>query len=194
MDRWTVFDSVYPPREDSRLMVEVLEKHDFSGKHVLDMGTGTGILAYVALQQGAEAVTAVDVNPVALRNAMENIGESEVDVNRAVFVESDLFKKVSESFDVIVFNPPYVPGEEELGTEEEKAWRGGEQGREVTDRFIEKIGQHLVETGEVFLLQSSLNDVELTRDRFEDRGFTVEIVAEDKLPWEKLVVLHAVLD
>lgn len=188
---WSVFDGVYPPREDSQLLVEVIEKQDFSGKTVMDMGTGSGILSYVALQQGAEHVCAVDVNGQALRNAMENIENSEFPVNKMVFVESDLFQHIEERFEVILFNPPYVPGDAELDTAEERSWAGGEQGREIIDRFIERVTSYLTEEGEVFLLQSSLNDVEQTVDQFEDRGYDVAVVSTEKIPWERLVVIHA---
>ncbi len=190
---WTVFNEVYPPREDSQLMVEVLKQQDFAGKSVLDMGTGTGILAHVALHQGAESVVAADVNPQALRNAMENLEHSSAEdaVNRAVFVETDLFQRIKRDFDVILFNPPYVPGDEELGTDGEKSWAGGENGREVIDRFLDDFTGYLTETGEVFLLQSSLNDVDRTLERFNDQDFTAEVVAEEKIPWERLVVIHA---
>lgn len=190
-ENWSVSDEVYPPREDSKLLASVLARQDFSGKRVLDMGTGSGIQAYTVVQQGAQRVTAVDVNPDALEDARENLERSGVDLDTVTFVESDLFEAVDDAFDVIVFNPPYVPGEKELGTREETSWAGGKEGREVIDRFLDGFDDHLGAEGQVFLLQSSLNDAEKTVNRFEEQGFAVEVVAEKKIPWEKLLVLCA---
>lgn len=191
MDDWKVFSGVYEPREDSQLLVRVLEEQDFSGKTVLDLGTGTGIQAYTALKHGSDHVTAVDINRKALENARENILTDFLD-ERVEFVESDLFENISKQFDIILFNPPYVPGEEEIGTMEEKSWAGGKDGREVIDRFLEQVEDYLTSEGEVFLLQSSLNNNEKTLRLFEDYGFVAEIVAEEKVPWEKLVVIRAI--
>jgi release factor glutamine methyltransferase len=188
---WTVDEGVYAPREDSRLMQGVLAEQDFSGGHVLDMGTGSGILAYTVMMNGASQVTAVDINPAAVANARENLQNHEVAMDRVRLVISDLFDAVEGTFDSIVFNPPYVPGQRELETMEERAWVGGDRGRAVTDRFLDVFTEYLADNGEVFLLQSSRNDVEQTLDRFEEQGVDAEVVAREKVSWEQLVVVHA---
>lgn len=181
-------EGVYEPREDSWLLREAVAGLDLAGKRVCDMGTGSGILALTAAEHGAD-VTLVDIHPDALEAAE---GLLEQHGFHAEAVRSDLFQDVDGTFDIIVFNPPYVPGEEELGTMEEKAWAGGQRGRRVTDRFIAQVGDHLEPGGEVYLLQSSRNDVQETVQRFAEQGFRAEIVAETKVPWEKLVVVRAV--
>lgn len=188
---WTVDDGVYEPREDSWLMVDVLDEQDFTGKHVLDVGTGSGILAYAAIQNDADRVTAVDINPAALANARTNLQAQDVDMERVQLVESDLFSNVTGPFDVILFNPPYVPGDPELDTMEERSWIGGKDGREVTDRFLDQFAAYLSAGGEVFLLQSSRNDIEQTIDRFQEQGYRAAAMVEKKVSWELLVVIHA---
>lgn len=178
-------DGVYEPREDSRLLRDALPR-DLEGKRVLDIGTGSGVIAIAAAERGAEVV-AVDVNPAAVEAARANAEGVEVEVR-----ESDLFAAVEERFDLVACNPPYVPGGEELGTDEEKAWRGGEDGRAFIDRFVAAVGEHVAEDGRVLLLQSSRNGVEETREAFAAEGFAAEVVAEEKLPWERLVVIGAV--
>jgi len=54
---------VYEPEDDSYMLLDALLSRDLEGKRVLDMGTGTGIIAIAAAQAGAD-VTAVDVNPL----------------------------------------------------------------------------------------------------------------------------------
>jgi ribosomal protein L11 methyltransferase len=58
--------------ESTSLAVELLESADLRGKRVLDVGTGTGILAFAALQLGARDVVAFDVDPASPFNALVN--------------------------------------------------------------------------------------------------------------------------
>lgn len=184
---WHVAEGVYEPREDSLLLARVLTDQDLDGKTVLDVGTGSGIQAYIAAKHGAD-VTAIDVNPAALATAEQNLSSHGLD---ATFLSSDLFAAVSQRFNVIVFNPPYVPGGEELGTDEEQSWAGGEQGRDEIDRFLASFDEHLVPGGTVFLLQSSLNDIDTTLAAFRDTRCDAEVTASEKIPWERLVVIRA---
>ena len=177
---------VYPPAEDSVLLASNLDVG--KGDHMLDVGTGTGIQAIVASSR-AEKVLAVDINPAALKIAEEN-----AILNNAKNVEfraSDLFSRIKEGerFDLIVFNPPYLPGSEDdiLG----KSWAGGCRGREVIDRFLDSVPKHLREGGRFELLVSSLNDLESVGEKFKEKGFTSRIVAKEKLWFEELYVILA---
>ena len=72
---------------------------------VLDMGTGSGVNAILAASKGAEVV-AVDINPHALVAARDNAARN--GVGGLVEVRhSDVFSEVTETFDLIVFDPPY---------------------------------------------------------------------------------------
>ncbi|MEL6676513.1 MAG: 50S ribosomal protein L11 methyltransferase [Bacteroidota bacterium] len=58
--------------ETTRLMIRQMQFMDFQQKNVLDMGTGTGVLAILAYQQGAAHVQAIDIDPWSVENAREN--------------------------------------------------------------------------------------------------------------------------
>ncbi|MDE6609404.1 MAG: 50S ribosomal protein L11 methyltransferase [Muribaculaceae bacterium] len=65
------------------LMARFLLDNDITGKSVIDMGTGTGLLAIIAAMRGASPVTAIEIDPPAKDNAMENValnGHSEINV------------------------------------------------------------------------------------------------------------------
>ena len=65
------------------LMARFLLDNDITGKSVIDMGTGTGILAIIAAMRGASPVTAIEIDPPAKDNAVENValnGHSEINV------------------------------------------------------------------------------------------------------------------
>ena len=58
--------------QTTSLMMAYLLEQDLTGKHVLDMGCGTGILAILASKLGAEAVTAIDFDPICCTSTKEN--------------------------------------------------------------------------------------------------------------------------
>jgi release factor glutamine methyltransferase len=185
---FNVWADVYEPAEDSLLFAEnvVVSKEDA----VLDMGTGCGILGVVAAAKAA-SVVAVDINPHAVRCAKENANINHVG-QKMFFVQGDLFMPVStgKKFDLILFNAPYLPSppnedDSWLG----RAWSGGATGRQVIDRFIRDSPKHLKPTGRIFLLQSTLSNVDETVLRFREHGLESVIVADRTLPFFETVIL-----
>jgi release factor glutamine methyltransferase len=188
---FVVDENVYEPAEDSFLFAENLDvKED---EWVLDMGTGCGILGILAAKK-ASAVVVVDVNPYAVRCAKENAELNNVR-SKTAFVQGDLFTPLSEKakFDVIFFNAPYLPTENaESDSWLERAWKGGTTGRQVIDRFISEAPQHLEQTGRIFIMQSTLANIDETILRLNDRGLSTSIVAEQATPFfETITFLKA---
>lgn len=169
--------TVYRPGEDTYLVLEYLEGLDLGEKTFLDMGTGNGEIAVKAAEKGAE-VTAVDINPEALSFAREKAGERGLE-DKITFLESDLFEEVEGEFDIVVFNPPYLPGSEGLGDEE--IWRGGEKGIEVTESFLREVPEFLAEGGEAFVVMSSRSEIEYIVDSFD-----LSAVSSKKIWFENL--------
>lgn len=175
---------VYEPGEDSSLLAGNLP--DVRGRSVLDVGTGSGILAIKAAGTAARVV-AVDIDPEALEFARNEASKAGVDVE---FRESDLFSGVPERFDVILFNPPYLPYEDRFD-DNAHVWCGGRTGREVLERFAKEAPAHMNPGGVVAVVFSSITGEAEVRAIFESAGFSVRRVAEDKVAFEKLVVFHA---
>ncbi len=88
--------------ETTRLMLGYISEYVGGGTHVLDLGTGTGVLAIAAARVGASEVRAVDNDPWSVANALENIAANEVD--GVVVVEEGTLASVSGTFDVILAN------------------------------------------------------------------------------------------
>ena len=151
--------TVYQPREDSRLLAKEILERDLNGKKCLDMGTGSGIIGEKMLRSGAEEVVAVDINDEAVEEAREKI----LDYENAEVFQSDLFENVDGKFDIIAFNPPYLPGVdfEDGDLEGQEIWRGGESGEEFTEQFLKASEDYLEEGGEVIFVVSSLSDFEV---------------------------------
>jgi len=170
---------VYEPKEDSALLAGnlIIEKGDC----VLDMGCGSGIQAIVASRK-AKKVLAVDINPQAIEiNNAENID----------YRISDLFENIKENekFDLIIFNPPYVPSDEK--DMEAKAWAGGTMGRETIDRFVEESPKHLAEKGRIQLLVSSVNDPQDLIKKLEKKNLETKIIASQRIWFEELFIIMA---
>jgi release factor glutamine methyltransferase len=141
-------EGVYPPREDSHLLLDCLDVR--KGERVLEMGCGSGIISLHCAKAGA-LVTAVDINPKAVSCTKMNAQSNRLEVEVLL---SDLLLDVQGSFDTLVFNPPYLPSEEK--GEIEASWAGGEDGVRVLERFLREAPSHMNRGGNVVVLLSSL--------------------------------------
>jgi release factor glutamine methyltransferase len=182
---------VYQPAEDPFLLADNLEVERMS--RALEIGTGTGLIAILAAKK-ARIVIATDINSHALDCTLKNII-----ANKTYNMElrkGDLFEPVEdEKFDIILFNTPYLPTEEDeiVADELDAAWNGGPGGRKVIDRFLAQVKNHLNPGGKVQMVQSSLSDNEKTLKKFEELGFKASITAQEKGFFEEMVVITAVL-
>jgi release factor glutamine methyltransferase len=146
-----VLPEVYNPSDDSFLLLKVVDGVT-SGKSFLEMGPGTGLLSIHAAKLGAR-VTAVDINPHAVECTIRNAARNGVRID---VIRSDLFEKVQGNYDVIVFNPPYLPGSASSTSWIERAWSGGDEGSEVAIRFLNEAWKHLSPGGSIFIILSSV--------------------------------------
>ncbi len=149
-----VNEHVLIPRQDTEILVEEVLKVS-EGKSVLDLCTGSGcIIVSLARLGNITRAAAVDISEKALETAIRNAKKHEVFVE---FLQSDLYEKVTGTFDIIVSNPPYISREEidtlmpEVKDHEPRiALMGGEDGLEFYRRIIGGLRNHLSENGGVF--------------------------------------------
>ncbi|MFQ6052909.1 MAG: HemK2/MTQ2 family protein methyltransferase [Candidatus Bathyarchaeia archaeon] len=170
---------VYEPAEDTLLLLRHLEERVRGS--VLDMGTGSGVLAIAAASKpGVHRVVAVDIDPDAVETARRRAVEAGVS-DRIEFHVGDLFEEMGdEQFDWIVFNPPYLPSE---GEADEASWSGGPTGGAVIQRFLSEASGRLKPGGAVLLVYSTLTGLELERVR---ASYEVEVLEELPLFFERL--------
>jgi release factor glutamine methyltransferase len=141
---------VYSPSDDSFLLLKVTEVSP--GERFLEIGCGSGLVSLHAAKAGA-TVTAADINPHAVECTKKNAVGNNL---RIEVIRSDLFEKVDGCFDVIIFNPPYLPEETRSTSWIEKSWSGGEEGSEVAVRFLEEAWRHLSPGGRIYVILSSI--------------------------------------
>lgn len=164
--KYQTHPQVYEPAEDTFLLANNLEVERMS--RALEIGTGTGLIAILASRK-ARMVIATDINPHALDCTLKNII-----VNKAYNVElrkGNLFEPVKdEKFDLILFNTPYLPTSEDetVDGELDAAWNGGPSGREVIDRFLCEMKDHLNPGGKVQMVQSTLSGNEETLENWKN--------------------------
>lgn len=162
----------YIPDEDSFLIkkhAEILCKN----KKCLDMGTGSGIIAKAMKTAGAESILAVDI---------EN-----QDIKEVPFIQSDLFSNIREKFDLIVFNPPYLPFDKIEGFENDTT--GGKKGNETIIRFLEKAKNHLKKNGALLVLYSSLSKPRTINKKAKELGYKIKVLEKKKIFFEELSVV-----
>jgi len=176
---------IYYPREDSLLIAKIIEKMNIKSKRCLDIGCGSGLLSIIMAKSGAN-VTCTDINPNAIKVTEKNVIENNVKVSAFI---SDLFENVNGEFDLIVFNPPYLP--QEIGEIKEITYSGGETGIKTIKKFIENVEKYLEDGGGILLLISTLTGEKEILKIFEKNGFKSKILAREKVPWEELIIIGA---
>ena len=167
------------PRPETELLMELVLREPLAAEpRVLDVGTGSGVIALtLAAELPTARVTAVDLSPEALSLARENATRLDL-AGRVEFLQSDLLSGVEGAFDLIVANLPYIPAGEiptlarEVQHDPALALAGGVEGTELITRLIDQARSHLVPGGRIALEighdQSARLAAELERNNFRD--------------------------
>ncbi|MBR3112904.1 MAG: methyltransferase [Methanobrevibacter sp.] len=182
-------DNVYIPAEDSYLLADNLEIK--SGQSVLEIGTGSGIVAMYASKL-TDDITVTDINFDACLLAEKNFKDNGIENIEILF--GNLFEPVkNRKFDVILFNTPYLPTEDDevLDDTINYAFDGGLNGRKVIDLFLNEVGDHLNDGGIVQMIQSSLSGNEETLEKLDHLGFIAEIAASEHFFFEDITLINA---
>ena len=145
------FEGVYAPQFDSQMLMESLEQTGLArGQRVLDLCTGSGVVAIAAAELGAASVTAFDICPHAVRCSRGNAVHAGVDID--VREGSWTGALDCPPFELIVSNPPYVPtpvaGDGELippTAGPAWAWDAGLDGRMVLGTLCDSVYGLLVD-------------------------------------------------
>lgn len=179
------YGTYFPTRFDHLLLFDRwLGRYRGGRKGALDVGTGCGVLAFMMLERGFEHVLATDINPNSVmtvrQNAMHQRVEDRVDAHVCNLFDSSVFDGYDRRADLIVCNPPWLPGLPERTADLDQAWNR-EQGAgtdpgtdpdpglmdlaiyyepDFFDRLFTGASRHLNEHGRLVILFSNLGRAE----------------------------------
>ena len=181
--RFKVNSNVLIPRQDTETLVEQVLKIVKPGMKVLDLCTGSGCVLISVLKNAPELTgMGSDISKTALLVAKENAKLHEVDAEGA---RGDLFDNITETFDVIMANPPYIPTGEILSLmpevrdfEPENALDGGEDGLDFYRKIAGQVKDYLNPGGYVYM-EIGYDQGEAVSELMRNAGFTeVEVIKD----------------
>ena len=165
---------IYEQSEDSELLAKYVEKYA-KGK-VLDIGTGSGIQAEAALRF-TKNVLAVDVDEESVNYVKKKGIKAKI---------SDLFSNVAGKFDLIIFNPPYLPDEKLEDEKSKRITTGGKHGYEILEKFFSQANEHLNKNGKILIVFSSLTNKNKVNKLIKKNDFKFQLLESKKLFFEEL--------
>jgi len=172
---------IYSPEEDSFLLLSTLKdeipKIIIKNKNlkVLEIGSGSGVQLKALLEVGIKNknILACDINSDAIRHC-KKLGFN--------CIQSNLFENISGKYNLIIFNPPYLPEDSAEPKDSAIATTGGKKGGEIINLFLHQAKKHLTKDGKIFLLTSSLTK------GINWKGYKKKSIARQKLFFEELFV------
>nr|PVC52523.1 hypothetical protein MACL_00000715 [Theileria orientalis] len=173
-------DKVYLPSEDTFFFVDILHNEfknifEKNPRLILELGSGSGYITTYLLKMfkshendthsetnvSMPFCVCVDINKYAAEST-NNMLKSNGVKSYCDSICMDMFSNINKvKFDMIIFNPPYVPGTAEDGNDVlDMAWNGGKDGSETIIRFIKTIDNYLDKEGCAYLLLEERNKVD----------------------------------
>ena len=175
--KFIVYKNVFWPFDDSKPLVENYRIK--SGDYVLDVCTGSGVIAVFSAYKGAKKVVALDANPDAVKTAKENAmlhGFADtIDVRL-----SDMFDalQANEQFDVITGNLPF---RNKTATDyvESSQW---DTNLEAHRRFFTEVNKYLKPNGRIYLSQANFGAVDEMKQLADASRFAVKLIGQKTMP------------
>lgn len=206
------FENVYAPSDDTFLLLDYFKSNItysyfdeievYKIKNILDLGTGTGIIAIffelikLQYQNFNPKIYASDISEAALKCAISNQKSNKVN-DEIVFLHSNLFNSfpdtLKNTFDIIVFNPPYLPSSQLIKEETTKekidySWDGGVEGYEVFIDFLKgaTFFLNLSRKHYIYSITSSRSNLNELNKKINELGFKKEIVGKKHIFFEDI--------
>lgn len=192
-EKFIVNENVLIPRPETELLVQEVTK--LKGKKILDIGTGSGCIAIMTQKITGMMVVACDISKKALETAQKNAKNLSAEIE---FIHSDLFLNISDKFDIIVSNPPYIPisdlpdlQEEVLKEPHNALFASDKKGIEFYEKIIEQSCKYLNSKGYVAfeLGMGQYKDIEAI---FEQNKFYNIKIMKDLSNIERIIIAQKI--
>ncbi|HLD78964.1 MAG TPA: class I SAM-dependent methyltransferase [Candidatus Nanoarchaeia archaeon] len=143
---------------------------DVRDKDILDIGTGSGVIALYSAFHGAKRVVATDVDDKALDNTKENVKRYCLE-DRVEVVRSNLFDNVNGMFDYVVANLPIL----------DEAWNIEQPTTSLMERFLSQSPGFVKPGGKLYFAWASFSDAGPVKDLCKKQGYDFKVISERKL-------------
>ncbi len=192
--------SVLIPRFETEELVEntlkYIKKYFPLPVNIIDLGTGSGAIG-ISLKKKLEnvSVTLLDISEKALDVSRENANELHADVS---FIQSDMWENVSDKYDVIISNPPYIRNDEEIedivrNNEPHLALYGGVDGLDLYRKIRDGLLEHAKDK---FLLALEIGDLQKNDviNLFRDIPNTIIVAKRDMQGRDRMIFVFRNID
>jgi len=206
------FEDVYSPSDDSYLILDFIRSNIsqdiFDGipikgiKNILDLGTGTGIVAIFLelLNLSLSQIYASDILQNAIKCAQMNEKRNNIE-NKIKYLHSNLFESfpnhLRHSFDIIIFNPPYLPSIERIEKKSsDHTWDGGIDGLKVLSQFFSQVKDYLNlrKPSYIYYICSSKTNLGELYKFIKEKGFKNKVLMNRHIFFEDIFLNRAVLE
>ncbi len=193
--RFKITKDVLSPRPETEMLIEAaLESlKDKTEPKILDLGTGSGVIAISILAEVTQAKgLALDISAAALDIARDNALRHSVS-DRLAFLQGSWFEPVTGRFDIIVSNPPYITdaamtalAPEVTGFDPDMALRGGPDGLEAYRVIISEAPNYLKPNG-ILLFEIGYDQGQSVSHLLETRNFTQIVTSQDLAGHDRMI-------
>ena len=189
-------DTLIPRPETELLVSEVLNVAKMiESPKVLDIGSGTGCIPIsLVLENPAIIAHSVDISRGAIEMAEKNALLHNI-YDKVKFIQSDLFEKIEEKYNIIVSNPPYIPLKDKETLQVEvrdfdppsALFTTDEHGVEFYKKIIERAKNYLLPEG-YLLFELGVNQYLIVEKLLKDNGFCDIKVVQDYNSIERIII------
>lgn len=185
-EEFIVNENVLIPRPETEILVLEALKYAKPNDKILDIGTGSGIIACMLAKLINEiSITAVDISQNALAVAAKNAQKLKIE-SKINFVESNIFSNVHDRFDIIVSNPPYIPLKDKESLQKEvlnyephgALFATDINGVEFYKEIIENAPQYLKQNG-IIIFELGIHQSSIVKELFEKNKYEVINITKD---------------
>jgi release factor glutamine methyltransferase len=168
--KFFVYKNTFWPFNDSQPLVKNFKIK--KGERVLDIGTGSGVIAIFACYRGAGKVVAVDINPAAIKSARYNAKMHDFS-KKIVVKRSNLFENIGkEKFDVITANLPF----RNKFAHDVVAKSQWDTNLKTNEEFFKNVRKHLAPKGRIYFAQSDFGAMQEVKVLAKAARFSIKII------------------
>lgn len=192
------FENIYEPCEDSFLLTEIsideIKKLNKTNLYICEVGVGSGYnILNIAKKYPKNNFYGTDINKFAIDFTKKEFKKNNLKID---LKNKSLISGFKKKFDLIIFNTPYLPLEDNEKYDnlslKEKAIYGGEKGYEVIVDFIYEINDKLKNEGFVLMIFSSYSNLNYITEVLKNNFFEFEILKEQSHFFEKLYCIKII--